>query len=697
MIRSFEILGCRRRRQMKRSASRRRRLPLTVERLEDRRVLTTLDGFGVAIIEYTDDEFSAVGNWLDGALGDYLASAPGQGSNVARWDLELPVGVYDLSATWVEYDNRASDAPFVITDNQGNEETVLIDQFDAPDDFEDDGRFWESLGKFTVTDESLVVELSNDADDYVIAQALRVELEDIESPEMHVEVFGQQVNPPTAYKGVDNGSIIDYGQVELNEARTASIVVTNVASEGIIDLELGQPLIADPLTAAGSGFTVAQQFDQTTLEPGESTTAIVEFNAAEVGLFQSEVSFTNNFDSPFAFQLEGSATPFSQVIDIFDVDFETEGHWTDGALGPYLANAAGKGNDVARWVFDVPVGVYEVSATWVEHSNRATDAPFTVFDQSVELDTVLVNQQLPPDEFFEDGDWWELLGEFVVTGDQLVVELTDDANGFVIADAIRVEQLVLTSPEMYVQVLGEEVINGDTVDVGDAVLDIPVTRTFQISNVASVGSEALELEDVDLDDDFGSDFTIVQDFTQTILDPGESTTLVVEMEANVHGSAAAGLSFDNNDDSPFQVTLTGEVDNIVEIADVLSDNFDTSGKWTDGAFGIYVASAAGSGGNVASWEFDVPDGDYNVAVTWVEYPNRATNSPFSVLDGNQFLDTIFVNQQTAPDDFEDEGYVWESLGEFSIDSGTLIVELSNDANGYVIADAVRIEQVSDQI
>ena len=196
--------------------------------------------------------------------------------------------MYDLSATWVEYDNRASDAPFVISDNQGNEETVLIDQFDAPDDFEDDGRFWESLGKFTVTDESLVVELSNNANDYVIAQALRVELEDIESPEMHVEVFGQQVNPPTAYKGVDNGSVIDYGQVDVNEARTASIVVTNVASEGIIDLELGQPLIADPLTAAGSGFTVVQQFDQTTLEPGESTTAIVEFNAAEVGLFQSE-------------------------------------------------------------------------------------------------------------------------------------------------------------------------------------------------------------------------------------------------------------------------------------------------------------------------------------------------------------------------------------------------------------------------
>jgi hypothetical protein len=682
---------------MKRSASQRRRLPLTVERLEDRRLLTTLDGFGVAIIDYTDDEFSAVGNWLDGALGDYLASALGHGGNVARWDLELPVGVYDVSATWVEYSNRATDAPFVITDDLGNEETILIDQFDAPDDFEDDGRFWESFGKFTVTDESLIVELSNDANNYVIAEALRVELQDIESPEMHVQVFGQDVNPPASFDGVENGGSIDYGQVDLNEARTASIVVTNVASDGIDDLELGQPLIADPLTAAGSGFTVVQQFDRTTLEPGESTTAIVEFNAAEVGQFDSEVSFTNNFDSPFVLDLAGSATPFSQVIDIFDDDFETEGRWTNGAFGPYRASAAGNGSSVARWEFEVPIGVYQVSATWVEHPNRATDAPFTVLDDGFQLDTVFVDQQLAPDDFTDDGTPWESLGEFVVTGGQLVVELSDDANGYVIADAIRLEQLVLTSPQMYVQVLGEEVVNGGTVDFGDAVLDIPVTRTFKVSNVASAGSEALELEDVDLDDDFGSDFTIVQDFTQTQLDPGESTTLVVEMEANVHGSAAAGLSFDNNDDSPFQVTLTGEVDNIVEIADVLSDNFDTLGKWTDGAFGVYVASAAGGGGNIASWEFDVPDGEYNVAVTWIEYQNRATNAPFSVLNGNQLLDTIFVNQQLAPSDFQDAGYVWDSLGEFSIDSGTLKVELSNDADGYVIADAVRIEQVSDQL
>jgi hypothetical protein len=548
-----------------------------------------------------------------------------------------------------------------------------------------------------VTDNRLVVELSNDADGFVIAEAIRVELQEIESPVMHVQVLGQDVVPPASADGVEKGSLVDFGSVDLNQSRIANVVVTNIASEEDEDLELDQPVIADPLTAAGSGFSVIQQFDQTTLGPGESTTAIIEFIAAEVGNFETELSFENNFDSPFELDLEGSGTPLSEVIDIFGDGFETEGKWLDGTLGPYLASAADDGNAVARWTFDVPVGVFEVSATWVEHPNRATDAPFRVIDGNTELDTVSVDQQFAPDDFNANGTEWERLGTFTVTDGQLIVELSDAANGYVIADAVRIEQRVVTSPDMYVQVLGNQVLDGETVDFGDATLNSPVTRTVKVSNVASSGSVPLELEDAEVDQDFGSDFTIIQDFTQTDLDPGESTTLVVEFEANVLGSAAADLSFENNDDVTFELTLTGEVDNVIEIADVLSDNFETSGRWRRGEFGVYVASPGGDGGNVARWEFDVPDGDYSVATTWIEYPNRATNAPFSVFDGNQLLDTVLVNQQTAPNDFVDDEISWHSLGQFSIDTGTLVVELSNDANDFVIADAVRIEQVANQI
>ncbi|GAG48283.1 unnamed protein product, partial [marine sediment metagenome] len=74
---------------------------------------------------------------------------------------------------------------------------------------------------------------------------------------------------------------------------------------------------------------------------------------------------------------------------------------------------------------------------------------------------------------------------------------------------------------------------------------------------------------------------------------------------------------------------------------------------------------------------------------------RATNAPYEVFNGATSLETVPVGQQAAPDDFTDQGAVWETLGTFTITGGTLLVELSDNANGMVVADAVRIERVGD--
>jgi hypothetical protein len=55
---------------------------------------------------------------------------------------------------------------------------------------------------------------------------------------------------------------------------------------------------------------------------------------------------------------------------------------------------------------------------------------------------VLINQQVAPNDFSDSGVYWELLGPVVtVTGDSLSISLGDAANGYVIADAIRIEKL----------------------------------------------------------------------------------------------------------------------------------------------------------------------------------------------------------------------------------------------------------------
>ena len=77
--------------------------------------------------------------------------------------------------------------------------------------------------------------------------------------------------------------------------------------------------------------------------------------------------------------------------------------WTDttrntdlrGYQGNYRYNDAGTGDDVASWTFTgLTPGDYEVSVSWAPRSNRAINAPFTIYDDTtLKAGPILVNQQ----------------------------------------------------------------------------------------------------------------------------------------------------------------------------------------------------------------------------------------------------------------------------------------------------------------
>jgi len=79
----------------------------------------------------------------------------------------------------------------------------------------------------------------------------------------------------------------------------------------------------------------------------------------------------------------------------------------------------------------VPVtGSYQVYARWVAHSSHASNAPYTVA-YTGGSQTVQVNQQL-------NNGQWVLLGSYAFTaGTTRTVTLSNQANGPVIADAIK--------------------------------------------------------------------------------------------------------------------------------------------------------------------------------------------------------------------------------------------------------------------
>jgi RHS repeat-associated protein len=75
-------------------------------------------------------------------------------------------------------------------------------------------------------------------------------------------------------------------------------------------------------------------------------------------------------------------------------------------------------------------GRYKVYARWTTHANRATNAPYTVHHAGGET-TVRVNQE-------KNNNVWVLLGSFLFQpGAGHKVVLSDDANEYVIADAVR--------------------------------------------------------------------------------------------------------------------------------------------------------------------------------------------------------------------------------------------------------------------
>ena len=142
------------------------------------------------------------------------------------------------------------------------------------------------------------------------------------------------------------------------------------------------------------------------------------------------------------------------------------------------------------------------------------------------------------------------------------------------------------------------------------------------------------------------------------------------------------------------------LNNIVVDNEDESVAFDDT-KWTTLHHPWYadqlIADAYGSGfftadpgdGSV-SFEFplDVPrSGKYNVYLMWAEMPKAATNTPVTI-HHNYGSNTFRVNQQTNGNS------LWNYIGTFHFSdqvAGSAII--SNDADGVVVADAVRLEWV----
>ena len=173
------------------------------------------------------------------------------------------------------------------------------------------------------------------------------------------------------------------------------------------------------------------------------------------------------------------------------------------------------------------------------------------------------------------------------------------------------------------------------------------------------------------------------------------------------------LGFDGNSKTidPLLVDRDG-ADNILGFSTdtigsaVILDDEDAgvtlAGTWTEtvGSGGLnddYWGANGGIGDNVATWTFTglTPGATYEVATTWLpDFSTNASDATYQVFDsGTLVSNNLFDQRFTTPNDFNDAGVAWEELTTVQLVGNTLVIQLTDDADGRVIADAVRIQEI----
>ena len=298
-------------------------------------------------------------------------------------------------------------------------------------------------------------------------------------------------------------------------------------------------------------------------------------------------------------------------------------------------------------------------------------------------------------------------GEFDILGGILSVQLSNlaaPADGYLIADAVRVERVgdasLPAGPEVRV-LEGTASITDETgtVDFGRADIGSPLSRTFTVRNA---GSENLTLGSISLPEGLQPGGRLHHH--DACLRPADDLHRALGRRG---GRVVFGgqISFATNDDdeNPFNFTVQGTVSVLLTI-DSGEAGFSATGGWVNyngaGVDGDMHFIQAGNGSETATWTFT------GLAPASTELPSPGKSTPTASPTQPTRCKTTLPNwprwwstSGKSPGSFFADGVWWQDVsGEFDILGGILSVQLSNlaaPADGYLIADAVRVERVGD--
>lgn len=373
--------------------------------------LSTAKVYAADVVDNGTANFSTVGSWGNSTYTtdfygtDYAYANAGTGSQTASWTFSVGAdGQYAIDAWWTEYRNRASNAAYAIYNNGALLATIRVDQ-------RINGGIFNRLSDLPIQAGTITIVLSDDADGVVIADAIQV----------------TYLNP--AQNNAPDGIIVN-PTGDLSIAVGDSVGFTGSGT----DIDNNTPLSYLWNFGVGSGI------DDSILQ-----SPTVQFNT--VGTFTVSLTVTDTLGladpTPATITVIVQSADAGVIYDNGGTSFSTIGTWGTSNYAPgyygsdYAYANAGTGSQTASWTSSVEAdGQYALDAWWTSHSNRASNAPYSIYNNGVLLTTVRVDQRI-------NGGVFNRLVDLPLEAGTVTIVLSDDADGVVIADAVQITYLGL--------------------------------------------------------------------------------------------------------------------------------------------------------------------------------------------------------------------------------------------------------------
>ena len=472
-----------------------------------------------------------------------------------------------------------------------------------------------------------------------------------------------------------DGQSVNFGSTNVGQPVTHVYTVTNLG-QSTLSLTGLNP------AAMPAGFTLVSNLGSTTLAPGQSTQFSVRLEAAAFGSYSGVLQLLSNDadESPFDLTLSGTVLAPEITLRLGGANV-TDGQAID--FGSVLV-----GSPVTRTFTVVNDGNDTLTLTAINPASLP--AGFSLVSN-------LGSTSLTAGQSTTFAIQFDAAAAGLFSGGFALANNDSNENPF---DLALSGTASVAAGEITILVGGQSLSLGGLVNFGSSVVGTSLERTFTIRND---GTAALNLTAIN-PASLPAGFSLYQNLGSTTLNPGQTTTFILRLDAAAEGSFGGTFNVQNDDadESSFAIQVSGSVAALAPAFKAIVDDGNAGGS-TTGAWSVSSGTGhandlrkatKGNGSKTATWTFNsLEAGQYQVFATWKIASTNATNSPFTIYDNTVSRGTTLVNQRITPGDLSADGSLWKSLGVATINSGKLVVKLTDKANNRVVADAIRIERV----